>query len=288
MFSIIEAESRRQALDWGLVLASQNIDAYIERNADGKYVLIVPKHDYLRALEQINLYQTENAKRHHLFRVEVAQNLFDWRCVVWAIVIIFIYLANENSSTDFRAAGIMHKNAVLNGEWWRLFTAVCLHADLPHLASNVTVGLILIGMAMVYYGSGIAIFLSFLAGVAGNILGIIVRHGDYYGLGASGMVMGALGLLAATGWFSEQGPFSQKSLFYKARRVVAALLLFILLGLNPNSDIQAHFGGFIFGWLFGLAALYMLKKPSNYSLLNQVGGIATVVVFLTVWFLALK
>lgn len=288
VFNIIEAENRRQALDWGLVLASQNIDAFIERNAEGKYVLIVSKHDYCRALEQINLYQKENVRRHHPFRVEFARNLFDWRGVVWAIIIVFIYLATENSSIDFRSAGIMHKSAVLDGEWWRLFTAVSLHADLPHLASNASTGLILLGIAMVYYGAGIALFLSFLSGAGGNIFGIMLRHGDYYGLGASGMVMGALGLLAATGWFVEQSVSAQKSLLLKLRRIVAAFFLFILLGLNPRSDIQAHLGGFVCGWLFGVIALRLLNKPSKYLVLNQISGIATIVLFLFMWAIALR
>lgn len=288
MFNIIEAETRRQALDWALVLASQNIDAIIERNAEGKYVLIVSKRDYPRALEQINLYQTENAHRRHPFRIEVAHSLFDWRGVVWAIVITLFYLACENSNIDFRAAGMMHKNGVLNGEWWRLFTAVSLHADLPHLASNATAGLILLGMAMVYYGAGIALFLSFLAGAGGNVLGILLHHGDYYGLGASGMVMGALGLLAATGWFAETGVSNRNNVLLKMRRIIAALLLFILLGLNPKSDVQAHIGGFLFGWLFGAVFMRILNKPSNYSLLNQLGAIATVIIFLITWGIALR
>jgi membrane associated rhomboid family serine protease len=288
MFNIIEAQTRRQALDWALVLASQNIDAVIERNAEGKYVLIVPKHDYLRAIEQINLYQTENSHRRHPFQVEVAHSLFDWRGVIWAIVITLFYLVCENSNIDFRAAGMMHKDAVLHGEWWRLFTAVSLHADLPHLASNATAGLVLLGVAMVYYGAGLALFLSFLSGVGGNILGILLHHGDYYGLGASGMVMGSLGLLAATGWFAETPVSDRHNLLFKMRRLIAALFLFILLGLNPKSDIQAHIGGFLFGWILGAGFLRILNKPSKYTFLNQLGAVATIVIILFAWGIALR
>lgn len=286
-FKIIEAKNRRQALDWGLVLASQNIDAVIERSKEtGKYILIVSESDFPRAVEQLRLYQAENAEFRQPYQIEIAKNIFDGRSLVWALVMISIYAIDSSSKIDIRSAGIMHKNAVLLGEWWRLFTAVTLHNDIPHLATNVSTGIILLGIAMVYYGAGLSILLAFLAGVFGNVCGLFFHSGDYYGLGASGMVMGALGLLASSGWLSPHFEGSKKLTIL--RRLIAAIMLFILVGTNPQSDIQAHLGGFFFGLFSGILTVKILKRPSLYYPLNSIAAIIAIALFLFVWWRALR
>ena len=68
---------------------------------------------------------------------------------------------------------------------------------------------------------------------------------NYTGLGASGMVMGALGLISVppgAQWGS--GPVAFKRL---AQAIAASVLLFILLGVDPKSDVIAHTGGFVVG-----------------------------------------
>src|SRR6185295_492432 len=82
-------------------------------------------------------------------------------------------------------------------DWWRLFTAQLLHADLLHFATNAVFGFLLLGLAMGRYGNGVALLATFLAGAGGNIVSWLVYGASFRGLGASGMVMGALGLLAA-------------------------------------------------------------------------------------------
>jgi len=287
-YRIIETRNRREAFDWGLVLASQNIDAIIERSPEtGKYIILVPESDYLRAIEQLRIYQVENLHFRPAYRIEIAKNLFDGRSILWAAAMVLIYLIDTESKIDLRAAGIMHKSAVLNGEWWRLFTAVCLHNDLSHLASNITTGFILLGIAIVYYGAGLSILLTFLSGVVGNLTGLFLHTQDYYGLGASGMVTGALGLLAASGWFSVESESPSKIKFSVAR-LVAAFMLFILIGVNPKSDIQAHLGGFISGLFLGILTTKILKKPSRFYFLNKTAFIVALGLFLFVWWRALR
>ena len=41
---------------------------------------------------------------------------------------------------DWIALGNAHSARILDGEWWRLVTALTLHADWLHLFSNLTLG----------------------------------------------------------------------------------------------------------------------------------------------------
>ena len=97
--------------------------------------------------------------------------------------------------------------------------------------------------------------------------------------------MGALGLLAAqTLWFARK---NSPPLKYLLSGVMAGGLLFVLLGLSPDSDVLAHFGGFVCGILFGCVLLPFPRLPQR-AVVNLVA--ALVFAFLTAgaWWLALR
>ena len=181
-------------MDWSLVLASQEIEHRIDRDDATGWVLTVTEPNLERALDQIRLYRLEN--RHWRWRQPVFQPgiIFDWRCFVWVLLNIFFYWWSETHA-DLRSPGIMDGTALAQGEWWRLFTAAWLHADVGHLATNLVFGFLLIGLVMGRYGPGVGLLAAYLAGVGGNLAAWWVYGANHRGLGASGVVMGALGLL---------------------------------------------------------------------------------------------
>ena len=85
------------------------------------------------------------------------------------------------------------------------FTAVMLHADTAHLISNVTIGALFLGFAMGSFGPGIALLAAFLAGAGGNLVDYWFYPSTHRGLGASGMVMGSLGLLTVYSFWRGRG-----------------------------------------------------------------------------------
>ena len=117
----------------------------------------------------------------------------------------------------------MNSEAVSAGEWWRIFTAITLHSDASHLAANVSTGFLLLGLAMANYGPGIGLAAAYLAGAGGNFSGFFVYGKMHRSLGASGMVMGALGLLAAqTISLARKNPAARKYVASGLRRSDAA------------------------------------------------------------------
>ena len=129
-------------MDWSLVLVSQGIETTIEHTEDGtEWGLVVASNDYEQALSVIRQYRAEN--RHWPWRQQTRWPgfLFDWASVLWCLTLLLFYWYGENRAVDLRANGTMDNAAVLAGQWWRIFTAITLHADLPHLAANVSIGL---------------------------------------------------------------------------------------------------------------------------------------------------
>lgn len=280
----IPARTKRQAMDWSLVLASQGISPLIEQSDQTGWALIVQQEEYDRAVSIIDLYRRENLRwpwRKPMFKTGP---LFDWAAAAWVVLTIVIYWLSE-SHARLREVGAMDVTEIGNGEWWRLFTATLLHADLPHLATNAVFGLLLLGLAMGRYGTGVGLLAAFLAGAGGNVAGWLVYSTGSRSLGASGVVMGALGLVAVQSFAhlkSHPKPFR-----FAVAGVIGGVMLFSLLGLNPGSDVIAHLGGFVAGLVLG-AVLSLLPELTRNPGLNAIAGIIFATLVVWTWALAMK
>ena len=279
----IPARSRLEAMDLSLVLISQGIESTIEHADQCGWSLTVSAPDYSPAVEAIRLYRQENRGRR--WRREFLQPglLFDWASFTWVVLVCVFYWLNS-ARIDLRTPGILDTTALAHGQWWRLFTAMWLHADLAHLAGNSTFGLLLLGLAMGRYGTGVALLSAYVAGAGGNVFGWLLSSGAHYGLGASGMVMGCLGLLAVQSVFIWRKTPHAERLFFAG--LFAGLMLFVLLGLEPGTDMVAHFGGFSCGLLFGVV-LSGFRKAILKPLANLVASLVFLILVLCPWWLAL-
>lgn len=269
-------------MDWSLVLASQAIESIIEPATDGgQWELLVKPHEYEHALRSIQQYRLEN--RGWPWRQQVLQRgvFFDWGSLAWAALVVLFYWLDVNAG--LRSAGMMNSAEVSHGQWWRLFTAVWLHADLAHLASNTSIGFVLLGLAMGRYGTGLGLLAAYLAGASGNLAGLLLDP-QHLSVGASGMVSGCLGLLAAQSiafW-----PHSSRPIRYLLTGIAAGTMLFILMGLDPKTDVLAHAGGFISGLIFG--ALLSLRNLSTRSAAQVFSGAIFTLLVTLPWYLAMR
>ena len=281
--SRIPARTRRQAMDWSLVLASQGIEHIIEHQEETGWALAVSEADHQKALTHIRLYRLEN--RHWWHRPIFQPGLIvDWRSTAWLFLIIVFYWWSEQR-TDLRTVGMWHGNALAHGEWWCLFTAIWLHADLAHLALNAVFGLVLLGLAMARYGSGVGLLAAYLAGVGGNLASCLVYDSTQRGLGASGVVMGALGLLAALSFPHLRHRTANKTRLF-AGGIFGGLLLFVMIGVSPESDVIAHLGGFVSGLLLG-SLLSLTPQFMHRPRVNLAAGILFATLVIIPWLLAL-
>ena len=247
---VIPVKSERQAMDWSLVLVSQGIESTIEQVPESeRWQLSVPSDDYARAVQALRQYHVENKNRTWV-RELPAGLLLDWRALAWALVMLAIYFVNAASGDAWQQAGLMNNRLVQAGEWWRLFTATTLHGNLGHLAKNLTTGVVLVGLAMGAYGPGLGLLACYLAGVGGNLAGLLLYPATHQSLGASGIVMGALGAITVQSVGLTRGATREIIL----RALCGGFLLLVLLGLSPDprTDIIAHVGGFGSGVLLGL------------------------------------
>ena len=278
--AVIRAHSERLAMDWSLVLASQGIEVVLDRDPSGlAWVLRTAPADEARALAAIRQFRRENRGSAWHHEVPGSNLLFHSGVLLWVFAITLCHATQTELSR-----GLFDSQAVRTGEWWRAFTALWLHADLAHLASNAVFGTLILGLAMARFGAGVALLGTLLSGAAANGIGLFFRPAHYVGLGASGLIMAALGMLAA----------HAVPLWRNGRRgtklVLTGLgtgaLLFVLLGVDPSADVLVHAGDFVLGVLAGtLAALIPTDRR---RLASRTGAVLFAAITITTWLLALR
>jgi rhomboid protease GluP len=273
-------------MDWSLVLVSQGIETHIDCSENGAgWGLVVAEPEYGKALRALRQYRVEN--RGWPWQQEVFRPgfLFDWGSLAWALLLVLFFWLDAHF--DLHSPGFMFSTAVAKGQWWRLFTAMWLHADVGHLATNAIFGVLLLGFTMGRYGTGTGLLAAYLAGAGGNVMACLLSAGPHRSLGASGMVMGALGLLAAQSWGQPWcWPLSARLVRRSLAGVLGGIMLFILFGLTPGTDVLAHLGGFLTGLLFGMVLVCVPSGSARNSCGQVLSGLAFAILVVLPWWLA--
>jgi rhomboid protease GluP len=135
---------------------------------------------------------------------------------------------------------------ILDGEVWRLFTPMFLHASIIHIGFNMY-ALYIIGIPLEQrFGHGRFLLLYLAGGFAGNVFSFLFTANP--SLGASTAIFGLLG---AQGVFF----YRHRELFGGRARaalqnVIQVAVINFLIGLTPGIDNWGHLGGLLGGLLF--------------------------------------
>jgi hypothetical protein len=133
--------SKAQAEIWSLVLTARDVPHKILHSVYGYGIAVPPDHENLAATE-LEKYESEN--REWPLRLEVTPLYPNSQSTFW-IMLILTAIFSVSFSEDWRgrliAIGSGNADSILHdGQWWRLVTALTLHADPPHLLGNMMIG----------------------------------------------------------------------------------------------------------------------------------------------------
>jgi membrane associated rhomboid family serine protease len=181
---------------------------------------------------------------------------------------------------------MLQSGRVREGEWWRLLTALTLHADLQHLLGNLAIGGIFILLLCRQLGSGLAWVLLLGAGTLGNLINAFLQPLTHNSVGASTAVFGAVGVFAATSVVRYRHHLSRRW----PLPVAAALSLLAVLGSEgKNTDLGAHLFGLLAGGALGVTAeQLMIRYGYPGRRLNLLLALFSVVLVVTAWYCALE
>lgn len=185
-----------------------------------------------------------------------------------AVVFLFeISVGDLNDPEVLHRIGALEPYAVVvQGEYWRLFTALFLHGGFAHLGFNLFALYVLgpplersigtVRFVVCYLISGLASG----AGVMGLTLIGLVRPAQL--VGASGGIMGIVGALAGFLMRHRHAPHARQRL----ANIVMIVAIQIVFDLStPQISMSAHLCGLVAGFLLGLV-LAPRPKPAQISM----------------------
>ena len=197
-----------------------------------------------------------------------------------------VFIAERASSgADFFSGGrspiseqfSLYAPEVINGQYWRIFTAAFLHANLLHLFMNMLALWQMGPMAEQLFGSRRFLAIYLVAAVLGNGVSLFwkgIVPGLFFApsVGASGAVFGVMGAFLAIIWIRSRGreEFLANPM---VKQTGMNLILLFVLGLSAGVAIDhyAHFGGMFSGGacaaLLGQFRLAPQKKQAAIVLL---------------------
>lgn len=246
-----QAPGQRQILLWALVLSAADI-AHRVVFVPPHWQLLVAPEDEAAAQAELAAYEAENldwpplppAGDDSLFLVERPVVI----PVLGGLVACFAVSGAWTQESIWFDKGAAATGSILEQhQWWRVITALTLHADVLHLLGNAVIGGVLAYFLCRLTGSGFGWLLMLLAGGLGNAINVLLRGSGFESVGFSTAVFGAVGLLAG---LRVARLTSAQDVFIGAG---GALSLLALLGTEgERTDLGAHLWGLVAGSLLGL------------------------------------
>ncbi|MFH2122347.1 MAG: rhomboid family intramembrane serine protease [Pseudomonadota bacterium] len=260
---ILTSKREETAASWSLVLSAVQIPHHIHCT-DNSWQLWVNTDHELRAIYELESYFSENK---------------DWppppphpdndftpllqppTLLLIGTLILFFSITGvwEDHSRWFIQGEGNGQRILQEREWWRLVTALTLHANTAHLLSNCFIGGWLIHFFCRITGTGLGLFSVLFTAGCGNLINVLLHGPDHTFVGFSTAVFAVIGMLAV--------------LTHRARKKVTGYHFFIpimagtaLLALLGSSGEHTDLGAHLFGLLSGLISGHMLGSEPLHSM----------------------
>uniref|UniRef100_A0A6V2QST7 rhomboid protease n=2 Tax=Ditylum brightwellii TaxID=49249 RepID=A0A6V2QST7_9STRA len=178
-------------------------------------------------------------------------------------------MIGPSAETLTRMGAKVSRLIVIQGEWFRLFSPMILHAGLIHYLLNM-LALWFIGSAVEQNHGFVAAAIIFIIPAAGGTIFSAIFLPEYISVGASGGIFGLIGACFADiviNWrllFSKQVNSDDSGTTCRHIIVVVWLIVDIIIncviGLTPYVDNFTHMGGMLYGFLCGLSTMERLSS----------------------------
>jgi membrane associated rhomboid family serine protease len=280
---------RERCLEMQMALNAVGIDSSI-RHERGEYSLVVDERDRSAALHEIEAYRRENVYPPPPEPAPMrALPGGGYGVLAYVVVLLAVAFFSHQRlfGVDWLSAGRMQAGMVVEGEWWRVFTALTLHLDAAHLLANVVFGSVLGALAAQALGGGVSWLGIVLAGALGNGLNAVVQHPPHSAIGASTAVFAALGIMVAHALYHRR-----RLPEGRARRwspLIGGLVLLAFVGMGgARTDVMAHVTGLFCGLLVGFVGSRLSTDLLARREVQIGAAISVVLILVSGWWIALQ
>lgn len=196
-----------------------------------------------KSYNQESYYQERRPVSLRLRKPTITYILIIINIAMWAFLNYFSFRTGRSYNELLSVFGAKVNIDILNGQYWRFFTPIFLHANITHLLVNCY-SLYAIGPTVErIYGHAKFLFIYFIAGFMGSLLSFMFSVNP--SVGASGAIFGLLGALL---YFGVEYPNLFK--VYFGRSILTTIAINLAYGfMNTGIDNFGHIGGLIGGFL---------------------------------------
>lgn len=267
---ILTTLNKELASTWSLVLSAVGIDHQIVESGNG-FELFVENNHAERAQFELESYFLEN--RNWPPKPPTADNFKPFfhppsLLLMGALMIFYSITGPWEAKSIWFQSGAGDTTAILDYlEWWRLVTALTLHADIVHVTGNCLLGAVLIHFFCKMTGNGLGLLALIVSAVGGNFVNAYVKGPGYSFVGFSTAVFAAIGMLAMLSYHEKKHLHTTHFLM----PIMASAALLAMLGSSgERTDLGAHFFGLGCGLLTGWLLTLKLIQKLRHSALFQV------------------
>ena len=288
--SILTTPEPEEVRIFSLVLLAADIPHRVTFRNDPAWDILVAGDQADQAGQEIAAYISENP-------ILVDQNpysssfapIFRAQSFVIIIALCLVYLRSgpwQETSTWFIAGAGDAEAIITDHQYYRLITALSLHADGLHLLSNCVLGGFLLHFFFHLLGNGIGLTVILFAATLANLINVLAHGTNHHFVGFSTAVFALIGILSALN-FRRHTAFGRIRIFMPL--MVGAAMLAMVGSSGQQTDLGAHF----FGLLTGIACGYLVGTNKILSLrhsffLQTCLAVISICIILLAWKLALS
>lgn len=270
-----------------LILAAVGIHSWTVVRG-GMFVVVVPEEAAAQAVRHLTEVAQEAKVPAPVPKLPKLQPRAWTGSILYVLVMMAVaYAAGSGSfGFDWLEGGALNGAIPATHEWWRVVTALTLHADVGHLLSNLAFGTVLGFLASRALGGGVAWAGILIGAMMGNALDAMWMPVEQRSIGASTAVFAALGILSAYAWTLE----TATNLRWAKRLgpLIAGVILLGFLGAGgERTDVVAHVTGFASGCLLGVALGKIPERRFDSRGLQLATGAFTIATIAVAWWFAM-
>jgi membrane associated rhomboid family serine protease len=261
---VLATDNEQEVVSMSLLLSAVGISHKVHRPPH-KTILLVSAENLHAARFQIQAYVEENANWPPTPDDSVESFVPFLQpptlLLIGALALFFSVTGPWSAQSPWFTQGAGDAQRILqNHEYYRLVTALTLHADTVHLLGNCFFGGFLFHFFCKLTGNGIGMFAMLMTATLGNLVNVILHENHHLFVGFSTAVFAIIGMLATLNRHNRISKHYARVIPFMA----GAALLAMIGSSGERTDLGAHlFGlccGFGTGWLLGRPFFLRLRN----------------------------
>lgn len=248
-------------LEWlsncSLLLSALNIQHFTAQQ-DGLSHIFVAEEDAEYARKQIELYLQENKNW-------PPRQIQDYRLnssfhpptylVIGALLLFYSVTGPWSGESHWFNFGQGDSTKILiEGEYYRLITALTLHADIVHLFGNCLLGGFILHFLCKSSGPGLGLLATLFSATLGNYINVYLRGPGHLFVGFSTAVFAVVGIFVMQ-------TFHQKKRLGGFNLILPFMGGLAILAMTGSSGERTDLGAHLFGLLSGIILGWVITRP---------------------------